>query len=120
MEFASQVEGDATCKHAARHRKLVEAKRRGLYIDQGEGKEVQTATHQQEKEAYNLSMLSSENEGAQSELGKGSHKILVSERFNFPSHAKDNDFTKKIYGCSVMHDTSSWDGDDQTCNQGNG
>ena len=105
-EFAYQVEGDIVCKHAARHRQLVEAKKRGTYIDQGEGQEVQIGVHQQE-EAHNLSMLSSKDGRAQSELGEGSHKILVSERFDFPLHAEDNVSSKKIEGCCMMHDTLS-------------
>lgn len=58
--------------------------------------------------------MSSKDRRSQSELGEGSDKILVSERFEFDSHVEYDDFGRKIEGCFMLHDTSNWRGDDQT------
>ena len=99
VKFASQVEEDEACKHVAKHRLLVEAPKRGLYIDQ-EGQEVQINAHLGEEEA--MSILSSKDRRAQSEPSEGSHKILVSERFDSPSHVEDDNFYYKIKEFSML------------------
>lgn len=85
----------------------------GLYIDR-EGQEVQTANHPREEEA--MSILSSKDRRAQSEPSEGSHKLLVSERFDSPSHVEDDKFDRKIERCSMLCGTSNWDENNHICN----